>query len=146
MEINRDAPAIGSGDIKISAPPAVVWDILVDIDAWPGWNPDVKTAHLRGPLAVGTSFRWKSGIASLKSELRSVEPSSEIGWTGTTMSIKAVHVFRLHPEDGGTHVRSEESWEGTLARMMKGYSRKSIGTAIDTALTALKREAEARAA
>ncbi len=93
-------------------------------------------------MAVGSTFRWKSGPASLTSTLRAVEPPTEIGWTGTTMTIKAVHVFHLEPRDGGTFVRSEESWEGFVAGILKGYCRKNIDSAISSILTALKQEAE----
>jgi uncharacterized protein YndB with AHSA1/START domain len=144
MEINRAAPAIGAGEIQVDASPDTVWGILSDIDGWPRWNADVKSAHVEGPVAVGSTFRWKSGPASLTSTLRTVEPPTEIGWTGTTMTIKAVHVFHLEPRDGGTFVRSEESWEGFIASMLKGYSRKSIDSAITSILTALSREAEGK--
>jgi Protein of unknown function (DUF2568) len=54
-----------------------------------------------------------------------VDRPHEIAWTGTTMGIKAVHVFRFQASDGGTLAHSEESWEGLLARLLKGYSRKT---------------------
>jgi uncharacterized protein YndB with AHSA1/START domain len=142
MDINRTAPATGSGEVQIAASPDTVWAILTDIDGWPRWNADVKSAHLDGALAVGSTFRWKSGPASLTSTIQTVRPPSEIGWTGTTMSIKAVHVFHLEARDGGTFVRSEESWEGFVASLLKSYSRKSIDSAISSILTGLKREAE----
>jgi uncharacterized protein YndB with AHSA1/START domain len=144
MDINRKAPATAAGEIQIAAGPETVWDVLTDINGWPRWNADVKSARMEGPLAVGSTFRWKSGLASLTSTFQAVEPPSEIGWTGTTMSIKAVHVFRLEPRDGGTFVRSEESWEGFIASMLKGYSHKNIQSAISSILAGLKREAESR--
>jgi len=144
MDINRNAPAIGAGEIQIAAPPEAVWGILSDIDGWPSWNAEVKSAHLEGPLAVGSRFRWKSGSASLSSNLQQVDPPKQIGWTGTTLSIKATHVFRLEPRDGGTFVQSEESFEGFVARLLKGFSRKTIDSAIRAFLAGLKREAEAR--
>jgi uncharacterized protein YndB with AHSA1/START domain len=144
MDIDRNAPAIGAGEIQIAASPETVWGILSDIDAWPRWNQDIASAKLKGPSAVGSTFRWKSGMASLTSTLRVVDPPKEIGWTGKTMGISAVHVFHLEPRDGGTFIRSEESWRGALASLMKGYSRKNIAKAIDAILTSLKREAESR--
>ena len=62
------------------------------------------------------------------------------------MGIKAVHVFRLEPRDGGTLVRSEESWDGVVARVLKSYSRRTIESAITNVLGHLKTEAERRAA
>jgi hypothetical protein len=62
------------------------------------------------------------------------------------MGIKAVHVFRFDPKDGGTLVHSEESWEGLIGSLLKGYSRKSISKAIQSILSHLKIEAERRTA
>ena len=119
----------GRGDPRNGAP-ETVWDVIADIDGWPQWSTDVKSTKVAGPVAVGSVFRWKSG------RVRSRPP----------MGIKAIHVFRLRSEKGGTLVRSEESWEGFIAGLLKGYSRKAIHRAIQHVLSGLKREAERRAA
>jgi len=62
------------------------------------------------------------------------------------MGIKAVHVFRFQANDGGTLARSEESWQGMLASLLKGYSRKTLDKGIRSVLAHLKTEAERRAA
>jgi uncharacterized protein YndB with AHSA1/START domain len=50
-----------------TASPAKVWDILVDLDAWPQWGPTVSRAELDrpGPLQLGSRGRiWTPlGIA-----------------------------------------------------------------------------------
>jgi hypothetical protein len=61
------------------------------------------------------------------------------------MTIKAIHVFHFEPSDGGTLARSEESWDGVLARLLKSYSRRTIDKAITNVLSRLKTEAERRA-
>jgi uncharacterized protein YndB with AHSA1/START domain len=146
MDINRDAPATAEGELHIDADPPTVFAVISDIGQWPAWNPDVTSVTLQGPLQPGTLFRWKSGPSSLSSILQVVDPPREIAWTGTTMGIKAVHVFRLQPTDGGTLARSEESWEGLLASLLKGYSRKTLDKGIRRVLSHLKVEAERRAA
>jgi uncharacterized protein YndB with AHSA1/START domain len=146
MEINRNAPATAQGELQIAADPQTVFAVIAAIDQWPSWNPDIKSVTLHGPVQPGTGFRWKSGPSTLTSTLQVVDPPQEIGWTGTTMGIKAVHVFRFQDNDGGTLARSEESWEGLLASLLKGYSRKSLDKAIRSVLSHLKVEAERRAA
>ena len=146
MDINRSAPATAAGETQIDADPATVFSVLSQIDEWPAWNPDVKSAKLEGPVQPGTIFRWKTGPSSLVSTLQVVDPPNEIGWTGKTMGIKAVHVFRFEATNGGTRVSSEESWEGLLASLLKGYSRKTLDKAIRDILSHLKTEAERRAA
>ena len=108
MDIDRNAPATAEGEIQIAAPPEAVWAVIADLSGWPTWNSDVRSMTFQDPLEPGSTFRWKSGSASLVSTLRVVDPPREIGWTGVTMGIKAVHVFRFEPNDGGTLARSAE--------------------------------------
>ena len=146
MEINRNAPATADGELRIDADPETVFEVISGIDRWPSWNPDVRSVRVEGQVQPGTVFRWKAGPSSLTSTLRVVDPPREIAWTGTTMGIKAVHVFRFRASDGGTMARSEESWEGLIASLLKGYSRKTLDKGIRSVLAHLKTEAERRAA
>jgi hypothetical protein len=145
VEINRSAPAIAEGRLQINADPHTVFSVIAAIAEWPSWNPDVKSVQIDDAVEPGTTFRWKSGASSLTSTLQVVDPPGEIAWTGTTMTIKAIHVFRFEPNEGGTLARSEESWDGALARLFKSSSRKSIDKAIKNVLSHLKTEAERRA-
>jgi uncharacterized protein YndB with AHSA1/START domain len=146
MDINQDAPATAEGELQIAADPQTVFAVISAIDQWPTWNPDIKSVTIQGPVQPGTVFRWKSGPSSLTSTLQVLDPPSEIAWTGTTMGIKAVHVFRFQANDGGTLARSEESWEGLIASLLKGYSRRTLDKGIRSVLAHLKVEAERRAA
>jgi uncharacterized protein YndB with AHSA1/START domain len=145
MDINRSAPATATGEVQIQADPQTVFSVLSAIDDWPSWNPEVKSVRLEGSVEPGTVFRWKSGPSTLTSTLQVCDPPQEIAWTGTTLGIKAIHVFRFAPKDGGTLARSEESWEGLLASILKGYSRKTLDKGIKSVLSHLKTEAERRA-
>lgn len=118
---NRD------GELQIDADLQTVFAVISAIDQWPSWNPDVKSVSVEGPVQPGTVFRWKAGPSSLTSTLQVVDPPSEIAWTGTTMGIKAVHVFRFQAADGGTLARSEESWEGLLAQCAQGLQPQDPG-------------------
>jgi hypothetical protein len=146
MEIDRHAAAVADAEIEIDAPPDVVWAALTDIDGWPRWNPDVKSASLAGPLAAGTTFRWKAGPGSITSTLRTVEPPGLVCWTGRTFGIDAVHVHRLEPGASGTIVKSMESWDGLVVRLLRGPLTKTLQKAIGEGLRHLKTEAERRAA
>jgi uncharacterized protein YndB with AHSA1/START domain len=146
MDINRAAPAIASGEARIDADPETVFSVISAIAAWPSWNPDVKSAELDGPVEPGTVFRWKAGPSSLTSTLQVVDPPHEIVWTGRTMGIKAIHVFRFEARDGGTLARSEESWEGLIASLLKRWSRRTLAKGLDDVLAHLKDESERRAA
>jgi uncharacterized protein YndB with AHSA1/START domain len=146
MEINRDAPATAEGELQIDADPPTVFAVLSAIDQWPSWNPDVRSIQLQGRVQPGTTFRWKARPSWITSTLQVVDPPRELAWTGRTMGIRAVHVFRLQPSQDGTLARSEESWEGLPARLLKGYGRRTLEQGIGSVLAYLKAEAERRAA
>ena len=108
-------------------------------------EPDVRSVELSGPVRPGTVFRWKAGPSVLISTLHVVDPPHEIAWTGTTMGIRAVHVFRFQATDGGSLARSEESWDGPFPSLLKGFSRRTLDKGIRSVLVSLKTEAEHRA-
>jgi uncharacterized protein YndB with AHSA1/START domain len=146
VEIDRNAPATAEGELGIDADPSTVFSVIAAIDQWPSWNPEVKSVRVEGPVQPGTVFRWKAGPSTLTSTLQVVDPPREIAWTGTTMGIRAVHVFRFQASDGATLARSEESWAGVLPSLLKGYSRRTLDKGIRGVLAHLKTEAERRAA
>jgi uncharacterized protein YndB with AHSA1/START domain len=145
MEINRNAPIVGSTEILVSAPIETVWDLLSDIDGWPRWNPAISEAHLEGQLGPDSTFQWKAGPGGITSTLREVSPPHTLAWTGKTFGINAVHVYRLLDTGGATRVHTAESWEGLPARLMKGRMQKTLDENLERGLEALKREAETRA-
>jgi uncharacterized protein YndB with AHSA1/START domain len=145
MPIDERAPVVEASEILIAAPPETVWDVLAAIESWPAWNPDVKWASVEGEIAAGTRFRWKTGPGMVTSTLQRVERPRLIVWTGRTFGIDAVHVWRLEPRDGGTLVRTEESFGGVLARLFRRPLRKTLTRALESGLRHLKAEAERRA-
>jgi uncharacterized protein YndB with AHSA1/START domain len=146
VEVSRNAPVVAASEIDIAAPPETVWDVLTDFERWPRWNPDVKSMSFSGTVGEGAVFRWRAGPGTISSRIRRVDRPRLIGWTGKTLGIEAVHVYRLEPHDGGTHVTTEESYEGALARLFRGPILRMLENALETGLDRLKAESERRAA
>jgi len=144
MDIDRDAPVIATASVVIDAGPERVWDVLAHVDRWPKWNPDVHDAHLQGPLAAGSAIRWHAGPGTITSILATVEAPRQLGWTGRTLGIKAVHVWRLEPEDGRTRLTTEESWRGLPVRLSPRRMRAMLEKAVTDGLVHVRREAERR--
>lgn len=142
MDIDKNAPAIATGVIDIAATPQAAWSLVSSINDWPLWNPAVKSAELQGELAAGTQFKWKAGPGSITSTLESVDEPREIGWSGRTMGIRALHVYRIEPTDAGCRVHTEESWSGIPVRLLRGRMQKMLQEAIDAGLQHLKTVAE----
>jgi hypothetical protein len=145
VEVDRAAPVVAESSIEVVAEPEVVWDTIADFERWPVWNPDVRSMSFDGPVADGTTFRWKAGPGTITSTLRSVERPGEIGWTGKSLGIRAVHVWRFHPRSGRTFVRTAESFAGFLPRLLRGRVQAQLQKSLEAGLSSLKAEAERRA-
>ena len=139
------ASVTGRAETQIDAAPEVVWEVLARLENWPSWNSDVKWMRFEGPLAPGTEFRWKAGPGTIVSRLDKVEAPRYISWHGRTLTIDAYHEWWLEPRGGGTFVRTEEAFFGTLARLLRRPLQKTLDKSFADALERLKREAERQA-
>jgi hypothetical protein len=139
------APVTGRAETHIDAAREAVWEVLTRLENWPSWNSDVKWMRFDGPLAPGTEFRWKAGPGTIVSKIDRVEPPLYISWRGRTLTIDAYHEWWLEPRDGGTFVRTEEAFFGTLARLLSRPLQKTLDKSFADALERLKSEAERQA-
>ena len=146
VPVSENAPVRGTAEIEVDAPPKVAWEVLTRFENWPNWNPDVKSMSFPGPLAPGTEFRWKAGPGTIVSTLERVEAPNYIAWRGRTLTIDAYHEWWLEPRDGGTQVRTQESFSGLLARPLRRTLQKTLDRSLEDGLEGLKREAERRSA
>ena len=144
MDINRTAPVIASVETLIAAEPQAVWEVLTDFQSWPAWKTDVRSMSLRGAVVRGSTFEWKAGPGTIRSRLEEVEAPHRIAWTGRTLGIRAIDVFRLEERDGGTLITEEESWDGLPARLFRSRMRRTLQSNIERGLASLKVEAERR--
>lgn len=139
--VHREAPVKSRVSIDIAAPASRVWEVLSAIDRWPAWHAKVSKARLAGPLEPGSRFVWKTGGMTIRSELAVVRPDSLLGWTGSMMGLKAIHLWFLFPlGKGGTRVVVEESLDGFGAGLM--MSDRKLADILTTWLENLKRESE----
>ena len=142
--IDEGAPVVGSSEIEIATAPEVAWDVLTAIGRWPSWNPAVKSVSFEEEIDEGSTFRWKAGPGTITSTIQVVEPLRRIAWTGNLFGVKAIHVHTFEPRNGGTFVTSEESYDGVVARLLRGRLQKVLDSALESGLRHLKAEAERR--
>ncbi|BBY80953.1 MULTISPECIES: SRPBCC family protein [Mycolicibacterium] len=66
----------------IPAPADTVWQILVDLDAWPRWGPTVSGAALDGPgFELGATGRvWTPVGVPLPFTISDLDPGRMWGW------------------------------------------------------------------
>jgi hypothetical protein len=143
-EINARAPVVGGCEIEIAASQDVAWGVLTEIGRWPSWNPAVTSVSLEGEIDEGATFRWKAGPGTIRSTIQDMEKPWRIAWTGTSLGIKAIHVHTFEPRDGKTVVRTEESYDGVVARLFRRRLQRTLDRALQGELQHLKAEAERR--
>jgi hypothetical protein len=143
-EINGQAPVVGTCEITIAAAPEAAWAVLTAIEEWPSWNPAITSVSFEGALDEGSKFRWKAGPGTIRSTIRDLDAPWRIAWTGTSFGIKAIHVHTLERLNGGTLVRTEESYDGLVARLFRARLQETLNGALRNGLQRLKAEAERR--
>ena len=99
MQADRNAPVYGSGEVEVAADPETVWGVVADIQGWLSRNPDISGVTLRGPVRPGTTSSWQSGPGTITPTFQVVQQPTELAWTGKTMGIPAVQVYRLRPSE-----------------------------------------------
>ena len=144
MEIDFNAPVAAASQIEIAAEPAIVWDVLANVERWPEWNKDVKSVDLEGPIDVGSVFRWKTNAGTVTSTFKTLARPREIGWVGRAHGITARHVWRLEPADGRTIVRTSESFNGFLVKVFRMPFQRLLEQTLDRGVVKLRTAVEAR--
>lgn len=125
--------------IDVPAAPAVVWDVLTDLDAYPKWN---TLLSVTGEFAVGNTVSVQLSMPGmptvpLEPVITTVEPEREIRWQSSLFGVAAEHAFRLEPmADGGTRFVQHEQFSGVVAgpiidrlerRIRRGFEEMNVG-------------------
>ena len=119
-----------------------MWAVLTEIERWPSWNPAVESVSFEGGFEEGSEFRWKAGPGTITSTIRDVDAPRRTAWTGTSFGIKAIHVHTLESRNGGTLVRTKESYAGVVASLLRRPLRRMLDSTLQGELEHLKAEAE----
>jgi hypothetical protein len=146
MAVTAAASVAATREVTVRATRDVVWVTLTEVDRWPAWSPDVEWVRPDGPVAPGMTFRRRSGPGTIHSTIRELEPPHRLVLVGGTLGVAARHDRRLEagPSDT-TSVRTEESWSGPVARLLRGRLQVRLGRRLDERLAHLRAEAERRA-
>ena len=137
-EIDVNAPLSARKEIIIEAPVAEVWKTQTDIEGWQKWQPDVTSANLESTISEGKGFRWKAKGLDIMSNFHTVEPQHQIGWTGKSLGMFAIHNWTFEPQGNRTRVITEESLSGWLTRLMKLFDPKFLEKSLENSLNTLK--------
>ena len=109
--------------IDIAAPPASVWDVLVDFDRYGAWNPFIR--ELQGEARVGARLKVTvqpdGGRAmSFRPTVRAVDRDRELRWLGHMFVpglFDGEHSFRLEQTKAGCRFHHGERFSGLMVPM-----------------------------
>jgi hypothetical protein len=112
------------------------------MDKWPKWNALVQSAELRGPLQRGSVFKWKSKGLTIISTLQEVTPNHRLIWTGKAFGTWAIHTWELEETDQGVVLRTAETFDGWLPKLMPKTMQRMLDETLSAWLETIKSEAE----
>jgi hypothetical protein len=138
--------------VDIDAPPSVVWDVLVDLEAYADWNPYITSAS--GPVVAGERLVNRmeppgGRSMTFKPTVTEVVEGRTFEWLGRLVLpgiFDGRHRFDLSERDGGTTLEHSEAFGGVLVRFMRGSLDRHTLAGFEAMNAALKERAEARAA
>ncbi|MCB1120632.1 MAG: SRPBCC domain-containing protein [Verrucomicrobiae bacterium] len=104
-------------EVDIEAPLPTVWQILVDTEAYPDWNP--YHVAVKGELSVGRKLeviihKPNGSQLTIHPRVLRLKPGEELTWGGGVTGVfKGVHQFRLEALNGDTtRLIQEETFSG----------------------------------
>ncbi len=137
---------------EIDAPPDVVWDVLLEFDSYPSWNPFIRS--IEGEPTEGGRLRIRidppeSRAMTLTAAVDTVEPNRRLVWTGrlgVPLAFDGYYEFSLEPIDDGERTRllQRTTVRGALVPVV--FDRDEIERGFRAMNSRLKDRAEARIA
>ncbi len=113
-------------EIVINASPAIVWNLLIDFENYPTWNPFIKS--ISGKAIQGTKIKARiepPGAAGMtfKPKLLIVNPFKELSWLGHLFIpglFDGEHIFELYENtEGTTTFVQREKFIGVLVSLFE---------------------------
>ena len=119
------APIHVVNELTIPASCDQVWAWLIRAPLWPSWYPNSSDVRLHDrpltELRLGTMFTWRTFGVKLRSTVQEFIPNERLAWNARGLGVDAYHAWLLLPRPSGTHVITEETQYGALARMAKVF-------------------------
>ncbi|SFC41779.1 hypothetical protein SAMN05444422_10861 [Halobiforma haloterrestris] len=136
---------------EIDAPPDVVWEVLLEFDSYPEWNPFIRA--IEGAPSTGERLRVRieppeSRGMTFRPTVVAVEPGRRLAWRGRLVvpfAFDGAHEFHLEPIDGDrTRLLHRETFRGALVPLLLDGRR--IRRGFEAMNAAVKERAEGRVA
>lgn len=120
--------------IEIDASIDRVWDLTMDVEAWPAHTPSMTSVERLDdtPLGVGSQARIKQPAQPTRVwTVTELEPRTRFAWSTKAMGTRMTGGHELEECDGGTTNTLTIEIEGPLAPLMGFLMRRPIRRAIE---------------
>jgi hypothetical protein len=135
--------------IEIGAPAQCVWEVLLDFDSYPEWNPFITAISAR--TGVRTELKLRTRVPgrpalSSRANLLTFEPGRQLSWQGHRLVpglLEREHALELEPSPAArVRVRHSLRIKGLLGPLFP-LKTEPTRQALDQMNEALKNRAEA---
>jgi uncharacterized protein YndB with AHSA1/START domain len=115
------APIHVRNELEMDASPDAVWAWLIRAHLWPSWYDNASDVRILAgtppDLSPGATFRWKTFGLRLESTVLEFVPGERIAWNARGIGVDAYHAWVVGKTPRGSHVLTEETQHGWLARL-----------------------------
>lgn len=135
-----------STSIRIETSPEVIWDILTDFNAYPEWNPFIRS--ISGNLILGAKLKVALMGMNFKPQIMELVPNKSFIWLGH-LGMKGLfdgeHKFHIIDNgDGSSTFEQSERFSGILVRLFSSSLDKNTKNGFIEMNKKLKLRAEHR--
>lgn len=138
-------------EIEIDAPPEAVWEVLIDFEAYPEWNPvlEITGEPTEGERLEVTAAYENTRPLTFRPGVVVADEPTEFRWQGRLFVpglYDGEHRFVLAPVDDGERTRlvQAETFRGALVGFINRRIGHDVERGFDRANEALKRRVEER--
>jgi carbon monoxide dehydrogenase subunit G len=114
-------------EVEIQAPPALVWEIMRDVERWPEWTPTVTSIRLLdpGPLTVGTrAIVRQPKLAPARWRVTELdETGRNFTWVTRGPGLRVIAQHSVEARGDGSHATLSVRFSGVLGGLFAYLTR-----------------------
>ncbi len=134
-------------EIDIQAKPHIVWNLLIDAEAWPTWYEGMTDVTVKtndtGKLDKATILSFKTmGQYFETVTIKEFEPPYRLSWEAVSKDIRGYHAWLILPTEAGCKIITSETQHGFKALLQKVFLPHKLRKLHDVWLQEFKSKAE----
>ena len=122
-KINESASIKDSHSIIINVDIDKIWNVLIDLENWPAWNPDVKTVTVDEEVKEGANFKWVQGRTHGNSQIQNIKKPFTLSWTSKAKFVKRIYVWSLESDENQTIATISASFQGAFVALAANHQK-----------------------